>query len=102
MSTVTPEMNLAIELHTFRLFCYDCKQVIDVRAADEKQAKARFKQSGHSDDKVPALAPDFGRRSRRYDKAIAKYQAKLAAERREADAQREAHTAKKREEEADG
>ena len=76
-------------LREFSIFCYTCKKPIKVRAEDEKQATGIFRKLGHSDDKVPALAPNLGRKHRRFDRAIAghlrKQEAAREARRRQAE-----------------
>ena len=68
-----------VKLREFTIFCYVCKKPITVKAEDEKQATSIFRKEGHSDDKVPALAPNLGRKSRRFDKAIAGHNARILA-----------------------
>ena len=83
-------MSATVQLHQFELFCYTCKRHFTYSAEDRKAALARFRAQGHGDSKVPALAPDLGRTSRRYEKAIETHRAKEAEERRKADLEREA------------
>lgn len=82
--------SLAVQLHTFEMFCYTCKEKVEIRAADKKAAQARFGQAGHSEVKVPALAPNFGRSSRRYERAIEAHRRKEAEARRAAELERDA------------
>lgn len=55
-----------------RIFCFTCKRHVVVVAEGRNEALARFRASGHSDRKVAALAPNVGRVSQRYQRAIAR------------------------------
>ena len=85
-------MPTAVKLKSFAIFCYVCKERHTYRGETEKEALAQFRRDGHNDEKVPALAPNVGRKSRRYERVIARHNAKVLAEkerqRREQDAAR--------------
>lgn len=57
----------------YRFFCYVCKRHVSFDDESEKYARLRFQASGHSSDRVPALAPNLGRTSRRYQREIARH-----------------------------
>lgn len=65
-------MTKPVKLHRFVVFCYLCKKHIEVSAGDKNQATKTFLRLGHTDTKVPFLAPDQGRTSKRYESAVAK------------------------------
>lgn len=66
----------------FVFFCHICKQSFPITVSAGqgiKEAGAKFRKEGHSDEKVPALAPNMGRRHQRYDKAIVRHEGKVLA-----------------------
>lgn len=58
------------QIREFAMFCYVCKKPVTVRGESKKEATGLFQKLGHYDQKTKALAPNLGRTSLKYLKAV--------------------------------
>lgn len=64
---LAPGMRQGNTRGTVQLFCYSCKEYIEV---PKKDATKTFKDAGHTNDRVAFMEPDVGRSKRRHSRAV--------------------------------